>query len=84
MYEKMAKDDAPLDDKAKRMQDLVSSFYSSDQSSVTNSNVSPKYATLDTINSPSFDPNHYMNLLVLSLSSFFILSFLVCFIQLIF
>ncbi|KMT09960.1 hypothetical protein BVRB_5g121760 [Beta vulgaris subsp. vulgaris] len=61
----MAADDAPLDDKAKRMRDLLSSFYSTDQSSVTNSNaVSSKYATLDTINSPSFDPDHYMNLLV--------------------
>lgn len=62
----MAADDAPLDDKAKRMRDLLSSFYSTDQtSSGANSNpVSSKYATLDTINSPSFDPDNYMNLLV--------------------
>ncbi|CAO2816220.1 unnamed protein product [Amaranthus hypochondriacus] len=61
----MAADDVPLDDKAKRMRDLLSSFYSTDQTSVTNSNpVSSKYATLDTINSPSFDPDNYMNLLV--------------------
>lgn len=55
----------PLDDKAKRMRDLLSSFYSTDHASATNSSaVSSKYATLDTINTPSFDAEQYMNLLV--------------------
>uniref|UniRef100_A0A7C9E3B2 Vacuolar protein sorting-associated protein 51 homolog n=1 Tax=Opuntia streptacantha TaxID=393608 RepID=A0A7C9E3B2_OPUST len=61
----MAADDVPLDDKAKRMRDLLSSFYSTDHASATNSStVSSKYATLDTINTPSFDADQYMNLLV--------------------
>lgn len=77
----MAADDVPLDDKAKRMRDLLSSFYSTDQTSVTNSNpVSSKYATLDTINSPSFDPDNYMNLLVVSLIPFLVIVVLICFI----
>lgn len=55
----------PLDDKAKRMRDLLSSFYSTDHASATNASaVSSKYATLDTINTPSFDAEQYMNLLV--------------------
>lgn len=59
----MAVDDVPMDDKAKRMRDLLSSFYSPDPSSTTASN-SAKYATLDAINTPSFDPDQYMNLLI--------------------
>ncbi|CAA0825479.1 Vps51/Vps67 family (components of vesicular transport) protein [Striga hermonthica] len=59
----------PLDDKAKRMRDLLSSFYSPDQSSPSaNSPLRPatpsRFATLDTINTTSFDANQYMNLLV--------------------
>lgn len=55
----------PLDDKAKRTRDLLSSYYSMDHASATNSStVSSKYATLDTINTPSFDAQQYMNLLV--------------------
>ncbi|XP_048426856.1 vacuolar protein sorting-associated protein 51 homolog isoform X1 [Pyrus x bretschneideri] len=58
-------DNVPLDDKAKRMRDLLSSFYSPDPSlSSPNSNSSSKYATLDAINSTSFDPDQYMHLLV--------------------
>ncbi|XP_057966548.1 vacuolar protein sorting-associated protein 51 homolog [Malania oleifera] len=56
----MGVDDIPLDDKAKRMRDLLSSFYSPDSSIAPSSN-SP---TLDAINTPSFDPDQYMNLLV--------------------
>ncbi|XP_040936994.1 vacuolar protein sorting-associated protein 51 homolog isoform X2 [Gossypium hirsutum] len=59
---KMATDDIPLDDKAKRMRDLLSSFYYPYHGS------SPKahsnYENLDSINSASFNPEHYMNLLV--------------------
>ncbi|GKV40491.1 hypothetical protein SLEP1_g48133 [Rubroshorea leprosula] len=58
----MGTDDVPLDDKAKRMRDLLSSFYSPDPS--TTSDASSKYATLDAINTASFDPDQYMNLLV--------------------
>ncbi|KAK8326510.1 hypothetical protein V6Z12_A11G122400 [Gossypium hirsutum] len=58
----MATDDIPLDDKAKRMRDLLSSFYYPYHGS------SPKahsnYENLDSINSASFNPEHYMNLLV--------------------
>ncbi|XP_074316026.1 vacuolar protein sorting-associated protein 51 homolog [Silene latifolia] len=60
-----ATEEVPLDDKAKRMRDLLSSFYSTDHTNSSNYGVvSSKYATLDTINSPSFDADHYMNLLV--------------------
>lgn len=59
----MAVDDAPMDDKAKRMRDLLSSFYSPDPSLTTASNTA-KYASLDAINTPSFDPDQYMNLLI--------------------
>ncbi|KAL9239757.1 hypothetical protein vseg_014049 [Gypsophila vaccaria] len=60
-----ATEEVPLDDKAKRMRDLLSSFYSTDHTDSTNYGVvSSKYATLDTINTPSFDVDHYMNLLV--------------------
>ncbi|KAK2649658.1 hypothetical protein Ddye_017147 [Dipteronia dyeriana] len=58
----MAADDAPLDDKAKRMRDLLSSFYAPDPSTSTNS--SPKFTSLDAINASSFDADQYMNLLV--------------------
>ncbi|KAK4418055.1 Vacuolar protein sorting-associated protein 51 [Sesamum alatum] len=57
---------APLDDKAKRMRDLLSSFYSSDPSSASSlpPNTSSRFATLDTINTASFNADQYMNLLV--------------------
>ncbi|XWS76646.1 hypothetical protein CRYUN_Cryun01aG0195200 [Craigia yunnanensis] len=58
----MATDDVPLDDKAKRMRDLLSSFYSPDPSSTPNA--PSKYGTLDAINTTSFEPDQYMNLLV--------------------
>lgn len=57
----------PLDDKAKRMRDLLSSFYSPDHSSPSASlppNTSSRFATLDTINTSAFDADQYMNLLV--------------------
>ncbi|KAI4349737.1 hypothetical protein L6164_010297 [Bauhinia variegata] len=61
----MGTDKVPLDDKAKRMRDLLSSFYSTDPSMLPNSgNSSSRYATLDDINSTSFDPGQYMNILV--------------------
>ncbi|KAL5122210.1 Vacuolar protein sorting-associated protein 51 [Glycine soja] len=50
----------PMDDKAKRMRDLLSSFYSLDPSI---SNTTSKHASLDDINSTSFDPDQYMNIL---------------------
>ncbi|KAE8009362.1 hypothetical protein FH972_005802 [Carpinus fangiana] len=63
----MAAVDVPLDDKAKRMRDLLSSFYSPDPSMSSSPDTtlsSSKRTTLDAINSPSFDPDQYMNLLV--------------------
>ncbi|KAL6179605.1 hypothetical protein ACLB2K_051118 [Fragaria x ananassa] len=61
----MEGEDVPLDDKAKRMRDLLSSFYSPDPSmSSPNSHSSSKHVTLDAINSTSFDPDEYMTLLV--------------------
>ncbi|GLT71898.1 hypothetical protein SLA2020_438830 [Shorea laevis] len=63
----MAAVDVPLDDKAKRMRDLLSSFYSPDpsmSSSPDTTSSSSKRTTLDAINSNSFDPDQYMNLLV--------------------
>lgn len=66
----MEVDDVPLDDKAKRMRDLLSSFYSLDPSmSSPDTSSSSKYATLDAINTTSFDPDQYMHLLVRSLIS---------------
>ncbi|XP_047178879.1 vacuolar protein sorting-associated protein 51 homolog [Vigna umbellata] len=56
----MGTDEVPMDDKAKRMRDLLSSFYSPDPS---NSNTTSKNASLDDINSTSFDPDQYMNIL---------------------
>lgn len=58
-----ATEEVPFDEKAKRMRDLLSSFYSPDPSSA-----SPKLPSLDAINSPSFDPDLYMNLLVITIS----------------
>eukprot|EP00268_Persea_americana_P047209 TRINITY_DN4904_c0_g1_i1.p1 TRINITY_DN4904_c0_g1~~TRINITY_DN4904_c0_g1_i1.p1 ORF type:complete len:780 (-),score=143.32 TRINITY_DN4904_c0_g1_i1:167-2506(-) len=50
-------DDIPLDEKSRRMRDLLSSFYKAASNS-------PKSPSLDTINSSSFDPDVYMNLLI--------------------
>ncbi|CAM8897037.1 unnamed protein product [Rhodiola kirilowii] len=58
----MTVDDVPMDDKAKRMRDLLSSFYSPDPAN--SSSFNKHAATLDAINTPSFDPDQYMNLLV--------------------
>ncbi|XVF72739.1 hypothetical protein PTKIN_Ptkin12aG0144500 [Pterospermum kingtungense] len=58
----MGTDDVPLDDKAKRMRDLLSSFYILDPSS--SPNAPSKYGTLDVINTTSFNPDQYMNILV--------------------
>ncbi|CAH9073796.1 unnamed protein product [Cuscuta europaea] len=61
----MGVDDQLLDSKAKRMRDLLSSFYSLDPSSTSAPpNASSRFATLDTINTASFDADQYMNLLV--------------------
>ncbi|PHU30587.1 hypothetical protein BC332_02680 [Capsicum chinense] len=61
----MGVEDAPLDDKSKRMRDLLSSFYSPDPTSPSKSpNTSSRFATLDTINTTAFDADQYMNLLV--------------------
>ncbi|KAG6422324.1 hypothetical protein SASPL_118892 [Salvia splendens] len=56
----------PMDDKAKRMRDLLSSFYTPDQSIPGSPphNAVSRFATLDTINTTSFDADQYMNLLV--------------------
>lgn len=64
-----------MDEKAKRTRDLLASFYSSTNnpssgsgappSPAAASNLTPRTASsLDSINSPSFDPNSYMSLLV--------------------
>uniref|UniRef100_A0A2P2LK89 Vacuolar protein sorting-associated protein 51 homolog n=1 Tax=Rhizophora mucronata TaxID=61149 RepID=A0A2P2LK89_RHIMU len=58
----MELDEVPLDDKAKRMRDLLSSFYSPDPSTVSGN--SSKYASLDAINSTSFNADQYMNFLM--------------------
>lgn len=71
----MAADDIPLDDKAKRMRDLLSSFYAPDPS--TASNTSSKYVSLDAINTTSFDADQYMNLLVRT-SLLILLFFQIC------
>ncbi|PIA26380.1 hypothetical protein AQUCO_09400025v1 [Aquilegia coerulea] len=57
-------DDVPLDDKAKRMRDLLSSFYSPDHHSPSSSSSVASSAKLDAINAPSFDADQYMNLLI--------------------
>ena len=53
----------PMDEKAKRTRELLASFYTPDPSAAAASS-SAKIASLDSINSPSFDPDVYMNLLV--------------------
>ncbi|KAG9139947.1 hypothetical protein Leryth_026258 [Lithospermum erythrorhizon] len=54
-----------MDEKAKRMRDLLSSFYSAEEScSPRSPSASSRFATLDTINTSSFDPDQYINLLV--------------------
>ncbi|XP_028779007.1 vacuolar protein sorting-associated protein 51 homolog [Neltuma alba] len=58
----MGADEVPLDDKAKRMRELLSSFYSPGPPMSPNSRNISKYASLDDINSTSFDPGQYMNL----------------------
>lgn len=58
----MATEDVALDDKAKRMRDLLASFYAPDPSA--SAKTSPKFASLDAINAASFDADQYMNLLV--------------------
>uniref|UniRef100_A0A7N0VG53 Vacuolar protein sorting-associated protein 51 homolog n=1 Tax=Kalanchoe fedtschenkoi TaxID=63787 RepID=A0A7N0VG53_KALFE len=61
----MTVDDVPMDDKAKRMRDLLSSFYAPDPANASSSSFNKNAAaTLDAINTPSFDPDQYMNLLV--------------------
>ncbi|GAB2226453.1 hypothetical protein Drorol1_Dr00022261 [Drosera rotundifolia] len=64
----MAMDDGPpMDDKAKRMRDLLASFYSTDHaSSASDSSAASSRSVnmLDAINSTSFDPDRYMSLLV--------------------
>ena len=61
-------DEVPIDDKAKRMRDLLSSFYSPDPNSTSvPPNTSSRFATLETINTTAFDADQYMNLLVCSL-----------------
>lgn len=58
-------DDVPMDDKVKRTRDLLSSFYSQDASHTSApANTTSRFATLDTINTTSFDADQYMNLLV--------------------
>ncbi|XP_073106705.1 vacuolar protein sorting-associated protein 51 homolog [Elaeis guineensis] len=61
----MAADNVPpLDEKAKRTRELLASFYSPDPSSAAASSPHAKPASLDSINSPAFDPDIYMGLLV--------------------
>lgn len=62
IQEMAAEDGVPLDDKAKRTRDLLSSFYSPDPSAA--SDAASKSASLDAINTTSFDADQYMNLLV--------------------
>lgn len=59
-------DDVPMDEKAKRMRDLLSSFYSPDASmSSSPTGSSNRYASpLEAINTTSFNPDQYMNILV--------------------
>ncbi|CAI0402971.1 unnamed protein product [Linum tenue] len=58
----MEMEDPPLDDKARRMRDLLSSFYAPDPSMSAGSQ--PKGASFDNIDTDSFDADQYMNLLV--------------------
>ncbi|KAK7396961.1 hypothetical protein VNO78_18125 [Psophocarpus tetragonolobus] len=54
-------DDTPLDDKARRTRDLLASFYSPIPSA--SSNIFSKHTSPDDINSASFHPDQYMNIL---------------------
>lgn len=58
----MATEAAPMDEKAKRMRDLLSSFYTPDPSVSTS--VSSISTSFDNINGPSFDADQYMDLMV--------------------
>ncbi|KAK1317704.1 hypothetical protein QJS10_CPA05g00237 [Acorus calamus] len=66
----MAAMEVPLDDKARRTRDLLASFYApADPSSTTTKSDAASApqrtaSSLDAINTPSFDPHLYMNLLV--------------------
>uniref|UniRef100_A0A1J3CKB8 Vacuolar protein sorting-associated protein 51 homolog n=1 Tax=Noccaea caerulescens TaxID=107243 RepID=A0A1J3CKB8_NOCCA len=58
----MATEAAPMDEKAKRMRDLLSSFYAPDPSiSASGSSIN---ASFDNINSTSFDADQYMDLMI--------------------
>ncbi|KAH0855877.1 hypothetical protein HID58_031586 [Brassica napus] len=58
----MATEAAPMDEKAKRMRDLLSSFYTPDPSiSTPTSSISTSF---DNINGPSFDADQYMDLMI--------------------
>ncbi|KAH9805422.1 vacuolar protein sorting-associated protein 51-like [Citrus sinensis] len=58
----MSGDEVPLDEKARRMRDLLSSFYGPDPS--MSPNPPSKFAPFDAINSNSFNADHYLNLLI--------------------
>lgn len=69
----MAEGVPPMDEKAKRTRDLLASFYSPDASAALGggggAGVSPRrIASPDSINSPFFDPEVYMSILVRDLS----------------
>ncbi|XP_010519952.1 PREDICTED: vacuolar protein sorting-associated protein 51 homolog [Tarenaya hassleriana] len=53
---------APMDEKAKRMRDLLSNFYAPDPSISTGG--SSTHASFDNINSTSFNADQYMDLLI--------------------
>ncbi|CAN8308731.1 unnamed protein product [Cochlearia groenlandica] len=57
-----ATETAPMDEKAKRMRDLLSSFYAPDPSLSTNG--SSINASFDNINGASFDADQYMDLMI--------------------
>nr|KYP47571.1 Protein fat-free isogeny [Cajanus cajan] len=57
----MDDDETPLDDKSKRMRDLLASFYSPIPSA--SSNPFSKHTSPDDINSASFQPDQYMNIM---------------------
>ncbi|XP_022929381.1 vacuolar protein sorting-associated protein 51 homolog isoform X1 [Cucurbita moschata] len=59
-------DNGPMDEKTKRMRDLLSSFYSPDASTSGSSmGSSNRYASpLEAINTTSFNPDQYMSILV--------------------
>lgn len=58
----MATEAAPMDEKAKRMRDLLSSFYAPDPSiSTSGSSINSSF---DNINRTSFDADQYMDLMV--------------------